>query len=713
MNRTTHATWMAMGGLLGSVCLLASQNLWAGPYADAVLNDNPVAYYRFAETSPGDVSLNSGLLGQLDEGNGTYSGGALLGEPSLVVGESSGSLKAAPGSGMQTEEFDKFSDVAGFGGTGFSVEFWTALEQTPSGFSNLVGDGVGGLNFNLMVYTGASGFIRPHMQTEELSYASLDSERLLAPGEVVHVVSTWDASSGDMLLYLDGEEAFTVNQVGTLPNDGTPANVFNPIYVGQDGREPSPRAWLDEVAIYNYPLTPSQIGNHYSLGQGAPSPLPEPPVPFPDPGNLPGLPAGLVTYVDFDESDGPGQGGALDFAYDRQGSNDGRFQGNAVRTTGLVGVGAASFDNTPGTAVALGPGVDNSFSTVDGITVEALIQTEWSGNAGDYDEIFRKEDGGNRILFSFQNDTNNGGANPPVDAGPVLSFGLNTGGYQELDMPLNVDLSELDGGLADSGTIWLLLPPDVTLGPNDVVLNDGATHHAVATYDAESGEKAIFIDGQKRWSFELDGIEIVSGGGATAYIGSVNGGENFTGVIDEFAFWDRALSAEEIAAHYANVIQGGNYFGVDALPGDYNRDGVVDTADIDLQAVAMTTPNENLATFDENGDGTINDADRIVWVQDHAKTWFGDANFDGVFSTDDLVAVFAAGKYETGNMAVWAEGDWTGDMVFDSGDLVAAFSDGGFELGPRGAVQAVPEPASAWLGLAAAGLFGLVRRRHG
>ncbi len=131
------------------------------------------------------------------------------------------------------------------------------------------------------------------------------------------------------------------------------------------------------------------------------------------------------------------------------------------------------------------------------------------------------------------------------------------------------------------------------------------------------------------------------------------------------------------------------------IPGDYNHDGVVDTADIDLQANAMLDPMPDLATFDENADGLVNSADRVIWVEDHAKTWFGDANFDGVFSTDDLVAVFAAGKYETQQAAIWAEGDWTGDKVFDSGDLVAAFSDGGFELGPRPpAVAAVPEPAS-------------------
>ncbi len=110
------------------------------------------------------------------------------------------------------------------------------------------------------------------------------------------------------------------------------------------------------------------------------------------------------------------------------------------------------------------------------------------------------------------------------------------------------------------------------------------------------------------------------------------------------------------------------------LPGDYNNDGTVDTADVDLQAQAMNSPTPDLGVYDENGDGLVNEDDRVIWVQDLAKTWFGDANFDGVFSTDDLVAVFAAGKYETQQAATWGEGDWSGDLVFDSGDLVAAFS---------------------------------------
>jgi hypothetical protein len=149
------------------------------------------------------------------------------------------------------------------------------------------------------------------------------------------------------------------------------------------------------------------------------------------------------------------------------------------------------------------------------------------------------------------------------------------------------------------------------------------------------------------------------------------------------------------------------------LAGDYDGNGTIDAGDADAQTAAMKTPGANLATFDENGDGTVNADDRTIWVRDRAKTWFGDSNFDGQFNSGDFVFVFTAGKYETGEMAGWAQGDWNGDMVFSSADFVAAFVDGGYEQGVRAATAAaVPEPSSLMLTLLSmVGLAGFIRRR--
>ncbi|MCA9212762.1 MAG: PEP-CTERM sorting domain-containing protein [Planctomycetales bacterium] len=141
------------------------------------------------------------------------------------------------------------------------------------------------------------------------------------------------------------------------------------------------------------------------------------------------------------------------------------------------------------------------------------------------------------------------------------------------------------------------------------------------------------------------------------------------------------------------------------VAGDFNANGMRDVGDLDLLAGAM---GGNDATFDLNGDGSVNYEDRRMWVEDLTNTFIGDANFDGQFNSSDFVAVFGAAKYEKGEAATWSEGDWNGDGVFSSSDFVAAFGGGGYETGPRdGGLQTVPEPSSIVLILF--GLCGLAR----
>ena len=146
-----------------------------------------------------------------------------------------------------------------------------------------------------------------------------------------------------------------------------------------------------------------------------------------------------------------------------------------------------------------------------------------------------------------------------------------------------------------------------------------------------------------------------------------------------------------------------------SLPGDFNMDGVLDASDIDdltrQSAAGMDPP-----PYDLNGDLAVNADDVGVWIGDLFKSWLGDANLDGEFNSGDLVVVLSSGTYEVDVDAVWSTGDFNGDGRTDSGDLVTALSDGGYELGPRAAVQSVPEPVGMpWVAIVM--VAGWIRRR--
>ncbi|MCP4189801.1 MAG: hypothetical protein GY768_04150 [Planctomycetaceae bacterium] len=150
------------------------------------------------------------------------------------------------------------------------------------------------------------------------------------------------------------------------------------------------------------------------------------------------------------------------------------------------------------------------------------------------------------------------------------------------------------------------------------------------------------------------------------------------------------------------------------LSGDDNHDGVVNVADINLQAEATANAAPDLETYGENSDGVVDIADRRILVGRHLNTWMGDADLNSQFDSSDLVILFAAGKYETGASASWEECDWDGNGVFVSGELVAAFADGRCDAGPKVAVAAVPEPSSIVLALVSlVSRFCITRRRHG
>lgn len=183
------------------------------------------------------------------------------------------------------------------------------------------------------------------------------------------------------------------------------------------------------------------------------------------------------------------------------------------------------------------------------------------------------------------------------------------------------------------------------------------------------------------------------------------------GLLDDLGIWHRALTSEEVADVYTRGLAGEPILGGDALLGDFDRNGALEAADMDLLSAEVRTGNDTPA-FDVTGDGAVNQQDRFHWIEVLKNSYIGDSNLDLEFNSGDFVAVFTTGEYEdeiAGN-STWATGDWNGDTEFDSSDFVVAFTAGDYEKGPRGELAAVPEPSSFVL-LLMAGTILLGRNR--
>ncbi len=230
------------------------------------------------------------------------------------------------------------------------------------------------------------------------------------------------------------------------------------------------------------------------------------------------------------------------------------LRGSSSRVEGLIGIGALQLADERGTYAEIIGGSEPTvgsgmFALSGGITIEAVIISNWNAEEQNNDVIFRKEDGPNRILLSFQNNQTDYEI-PVVEPGPVLSFGiyLEGLGYSELDMPL-------DGR---NGR------------PAVDEITDGKPHHIAATYDSFTGMKAIAVDGRICFSHQFPiGHCMRSGGPKPAMIGGWRKRESFSGVIDELAIYDFALSPEQISKHHQLAQQRSSWFSESSSPKNY------------------------------------------------------------------------------------------------------------------------------------------------
>lgn len=135
-----------------------------------------------------------------------------------------------------------------------------------------------------------------------------------------------------------------------------------------------------------------------------------------------------------------------------------------------------------------------------------------------------------------------------------------------------------------------------------------------------------------------------------------------------------------------------SFFVAGPASADFDNDGEVDAADIDLLMEARNAGG-NDPNFDLNGDGQVNEADVNYLVEVILGTNYGDANLDGAVNATD--AAIVAGNFgSTGGG--WAAGDANGDGIVGLQDLAmlqAHFGAGGAAESAEALVASAPRQA--------------------
>jgi len=223
-------------------------------YANTILADSPANYWRVDEASgttlADQVGINAGTL------FGTY----ILGTAGAIFGDADTALSFS-GAGY----FSTSSTLSA--PSAFSQELWfkttTTLGGKLIGFGNIQSGASGGYDRN--VYMTNDGRITFGVFSG--SIISLTSANPYNDGAWHHLVSL--LSGAGMFLYIDGVQVnFNANTGAQVMNgfwrigydslNGWPGTITSYYFTGA----------LDEVAIYNYALSPAQISNHYHLGSG-------------------------------------------------------------------------------------------------------------------------------------------------------------------------------------------------------------------------------------------------------------------------------------------------------------------------------------------------------------------------------------------------------------------------------------------------------------
>ena len=215
-------------------------------YAETVLDDDPVGYWRKGE-APGSTTLvdSSG-----NANNGVYQGGVTLGVPGALVGDPD---TAASYDGIN--DIGRVADSNSLdGGASLTVEGWIKRSSTAKTHGMFL---KGNNGVQLVVMAGSS---QVFLRKTNVTTLARSEGGVPADGAFHHIVATVDGPNSARI-YIDGvEDTVQVATVQSLQNTALPL-LF--------GTGASTQATFDEFALYDEALSAAQVTQHFEAGSGS------------------------------------------------------------------------------------------------------------------------------------------------------------------------------------------------------------------------------------------------------------------------------------------------------------------------------------------------------------------------------------------------------------------------------------------------------------
>ena len=227
------------------------------PYpGNAILAANPIGYWRLGEKS-GQIAYDYSGNGN----NGTYVGGVTLGQPGAVagVGDSDSSVLLNGTSGSVS------TSITGGIPAAHSVTMWINPSTVSSNLNMYLMATGGGNNNWFQLYDGhGSGHLTTRMGSSGSGVGGyFDGNFQYNTANIWYFVAITITSANLATIYVNGvQDAQTTLTIINAPN--------NSVTFGSVGSGSYFNGIMDEVAIFNYPLSSTQISTLYNTGNGAP-----------------------------------------------------------------------------------------------------------------------------------------------------------------------------------------------------------------------------------------------------------------------------------------------------------------------------------------------------------------------------------------------------------------------------------------------------------